>query len=65
MFGTLSNHFAEVVSIVAHLVAAASLIAAFTPTPKDDAVLLKLKKIVDLLALRVGFAKASEKGKVE
>lgn len=39
------------------VVAAASAIAALTPTPKDDHWAAKLYKIVDWLALNVGKAK--------
>ena len=35
----------------------ASLIAASTPTPKDDVWIGKLYKLVDLLALNIGKAK--------
>jgi hypothetical protein len=38
-------------------VAIASTIASLTDTPKDDKVVAKLYKIVDLLALNVGKAK--------
>jgi hypothetical protein len=44
-------------SAVTGIIAAASAVAALTPTPRDDRVLGKLYKIVDLLALNVGFAK--------
>jgi hypothetical protein len=39
------------------IVTVASLIAASTPTPKDDVWIGKLYKLVDLLALNVGKAK--------
>ena len=48
------------VALVGGIVAAASAIAAVTPTPKDDKVLARLYKVVDLLAINVGRAK--EKG---
>lgn len=44
-------------SAVTGIIAAASSVAALTPTPRDDKILGKLYKIVDLLALNVGFAK--------
>jgi hypothetical protein len=37
--------------------AAASVITALTPTPKDDAVLRKIYKVIETLALVVGKAK--------
>ena len=39
------------------IVTVASLIAASTPTPKDDLWIGKLYKLVDLLALNIGKAK--------
>ena len=39
------------------IVTVASLIAASTPTPKDDVWIGKLYKLVDLLALNIGKAK--------
>jgi hypothetical protein len=43
--------------ILTSVVAIASAVAAMTPTPKDDGIVKKLYKIVDLLALNVGKAK--------
>jgi hypothetical protein len=45
------------ISIITMIVTAASLIAASTPTPKDDIWIGKLYKLVDLLALNIGKAK--------
>jgi len=42
---------------VSGIVAGASTLAALTPTPVDDCLLGKLRKVVDLLALNVGNAK--------
>ncbi len=39
------------------IVTVASIIAASTPTPKDDAWIGKLYKFIDLLALNIGKAK--------
>ena len=47
----------EIVMWVTTIVPVASLIAASTPTPKDDAWIGKLYKFVDLLALNIGKAK--------
>ena len=47
----------EIVMWVPTIVTVASLIAASTPTPKDDAWIGKLYKFVDLLALNIGKAK--------
>ena len=46
-----------IVSVVTTIVTVASLIAASTPTPKDDEWLSKLYKFVDLLAINIGKAK--------
>ena len=43
--------------ILTAAVALASAVAAITPTPKDDGIVKKLYKILDLLALNVGKAK--------
>jgi len=42
---------------LAGLVAAASAIAALTPTPRDDLILGKLYRLLDALALNIGKAK--------
>ena len=47
----------ELIMWVTTIVTVASLIAASTPTPKDDAWIGKLYKFVDLLALNIGKAK--------
>lgn len=46
---------------IVYLIAGASAIAAVTPTPKDDAILVKIKKVVDVAALNVGQAKPADK----
>ena len=52
----MSNIF-TMISILTMIVTVASLIAASTPTPKDDVWIGKLYKLVDLLALNIGKAK--------
>ena len=42
---------------VSAVVAAASAVAAITPTPKDDSIVAKAYKVLDWLALNVGKAK--------
>ncbi len=42
---------------VTAVIAAASIIAAVTPTPKDDQWIGKLYALIDLAAINVGFAK--------
>ena len=47
----------EIVMWITTIVTVASLIAAATPTPKDDAWIGKLYKFIDMLALNIGKAK--------
>jgi|MGYP000008529723 hypothetical protein len=47
----------ELVMWITTIVTVASIVAASTPTPKDDAWIGKLYKFVDLLALNIGKAK--------
>lgn len=47
----------SIVAALTAIVAAASAIAALTPTPTDDSLVAKAYKIVDWLALNVGKAK--------
>ena len=47
----------NLIAIATAIVAAASAIAAITPTPKDDAIASKAYKVLDWLALNVGKAK--------
>ncbi len=47
----------EIVMWITTIVTVASIVAASTPTPKDDAWISKLYKFVDLLALNIGKAK--------
>lgn len=51
----------EIVAILGSIVACASAIAALIPTPKDDAWVAKVYKVVDWLALNVGKAKQTSK----
>ena len=45
------------ISWIKIIVTVASLVAASTPTPKDDVWIGKLYKFIDLLALNIGKAK--------
>ena len=47
----------ELIHAVTAIVAAASAVAALTPTPKDNGWIAKAYKLVDWLALNVGKAK--------
>ena len=47
----------NIVTIVTVIVTVSSIVAAITPTPKDDVWIGKLYKIIDLCALNIGKAK--------
>jgi hypothetical protein len=47
----------EWIGIITGVVCLASIVCALTPTPKDDAMIARLYKIVELLALNIGKAK--------
>ena len=49
--------FAKYVEAALAIHAAASVITALTPTPKDDAFVAKIYKIIETIALVVGKAK--------
>jgi len=51
------EHKLDIINVLTAVVAAASTIAALTPTPKDNIWLSKAYKIVDWLAINVGKAK--------
>ena len=53
----IKDNWEGILAILTSTIALASAVAAMTPTPKDDGVVKKLYKIVDLLALNVGKAK--------
>ena len=47
----------EWLGIITGVVCAASMICALTPTPKDDVMIGKLYKLIEMLALNIGKAK--------
>lgn len=47
----------DALAIIGSVVIVASVITALTPTPRDDAILGKLYRIIEALALVVGKAK--------
>ena len=53
----LRENWESIIAIISGVIATASAIAAMTPTPKDDGIIKKVYKLVDLLALNVGKAK--------
>ena len=56
--GCLGNgHALDIANIATSVIAVCSLIAALTPTPKDDVWIGKAYKLLEVLALNVGKAK--------
>ena len=53
----IKDNWEQVGIIITSVVAIASAVSAMTPTPKDDGIVKKLYKVLDLLALNVGKAK--------
>jgi hypothetical protein len=51
------EHKLDLINAVTAVIAAASAIAAVTPTPKDDGWAAKAYKLIDWLALNIGKAK--------
>ena len=49
--------FANMMAIIMAIISVSSIIAAVTPTPKDDVWIGKLYKLIDMMALNVGKAK--------
>lgn len=55
--GLFSGAFSEWIEAILAIVGAASAVAAATPTRKDDDVVGKISRIIDIVALNVGHAK--------
>jgi len=55
------NDIFMLIELIPQIIAIASMVCALTPTPKDDAILGKVYKILELLALNVGKAKMPNK----
>ena len=53
----ITANFGTIITIALSVVGTAALIAAVTPTPKDDAIVAQLRKVVDFLAANWGNAK--------
>jgi hypothetical protein len=47
----------DIANIATAVIAVASIIAALTPTPKDDVWIAKLYKLLEVLAVNIGKAK--------
>jgi hypothetical protein len=57
MIDYILNNKEQLFGVVTAVIAAASAIAALTPTPKDDTIIGKAYKLIDWLALNVFKAK--------
>jgi hypothetical protein len=51
------EHITTYIEVALAIHAAASAITALTPTPKDDAIVGKIYKLIEMLAMVVGKAK--------
>tara|TARA_R110002110_G_scaffold79732_17_gene208122 strand:+ start:4971 stop:5162 length:192 start_codon:yes stop_codon:yes gene_type:complete len=55
--GLFSGAFSEWIEAVLALVGAASAVAAATPTRKDDDIVGAISRVIDVVALNIGYAK--------
>lgn len=55
--GLFSQTIAQWIEAALAIVGAASAVAAATPTQKDDALIGKITRVIDILALNIGFAR--------
>lgn len=53
----ITENWEGVLAVITGVIALASAVSAMTETPKDDAIVSKIKRIIDALALNVGKAK--------
>jgi len=57
MIEYIQQNWESILSVITTVIAAASAIAAITPTPVDDGIVKKLYKVLDFFALNIGKAK--------
>ena len=57
MIEYLNENKEGLLQVITAVIALASAVAAVTPTPKDDGVLKKLSRLIDVLALNIFRAK--------
>ena len=53
------TYFNEILVAITSIVTGASAICALTPNKKDDTIMAKIRKVLDIVALNVGQAKAT------
>ena len=58
VFTFITENWANISTVVLAIIGAAATIAALTPTPKDDGIVLILRKIVDVIGMNVGNAES-------
>lgn len=61
MIDFIITHIEDLLIAMSSIVAGASVLAALTPTKKDDLVLKYIKNTLDFLALNIGNAKPQSK----
>ena len=57
MFDFIITNLEDLFVAISSIIAGASALCALTPTTKDDSVVSKTKKVLDVLALNIGQAK--------
>lgn len=55
------DNLVMLIELIPQIIAIASMVCAITPTPKDDVMLGKVYKILEILALNIGKAKMPSK----
>jgi hypothetical protein len=56
-FANFFDYLPDWLNAVTGVIAAASAVTALTPTPKDDRLLGRAYRVLQILALNIGFAK--------
>ena len=64
VFTFVSENWANISTLVLAVIGLAATVAAATPTPKDDGIVLVLRKIVDVIGMNVGSAESINNAKV-
>ncbi len=59
MISFIMNHFQDFITALTSFVTGASIITAMTPSTKDDHVVGKVKKVLNICALNVANAKTA------
>lgn len=57
LFSAVTDILPRAFEIAFAVIAAASAITALTPTPADDRIVARIYRIIEMLALNVGYAK--------